>query len=110
MKVFARVPVVPGPVAEIYRGDALFPMHEDVAATFYEADEGTLEGHHFDGKTYTLPAPPAVDPKETVMVEIRTLEAEITPRRMSEAVMGVDDGWLKERAGQIAVLREKLRA
>lgn len=37
--------------------------------------------------------------------QIRALEATATPRRMREAALGVDDGWLAALDAQIAALR-----
>lgn len=40
--------------------------------------------------------------KDTILV----LEAQITPRRLREAVLGADGGWLLEQEAKIAKLRE----
>ena len=39
---------------------------------------------------------------------IRTLEAEISPRRMREAILGTDSDWLKNKEAEIATERGKL--
>ena len=39
---------------------------------------------------------------------IRTLEAEISPRRMREAILGTDSDWLKNKEAEIATERAKL--
>ena len=39
---------------------------------------------------------------------IRTLEAEISPRRMREAILGTDSDWLKNNAAEIVTERAKL--
>lgn len=39
---------------------------------------------------------------------IRTLEAEITPRRLREAILGTDSDWLKNKEAEIATERSKL--
>jgi hypothetical protein len=41
-------------------------------------------------------------------VEIYHLEAQITPRRLREAVLGTDGGWLAQHEAKIAKLREGL--
>lgn len=58
MKTFARVPVVPGEVLEVYVGDELFPMVPEFAATWYEAPDGTEQHYHFDGTNFTPPVTP----------------------------------------------------
>ena len=40
--------------------------------------------------------------------QIAALEASITPRRLREAVLGVDNGWLRQRNDEIAALRAKV--
>ena len=39
---------------------------------------------------------------------IRNLEAEISPRRMREAILGTDSDWLKNKEAEIATERAKL--
>ena len=39
---------------------------------------------------------------------IRTLEAEISPRRMRVAILGTDSDWLKNKEAEIATERGKL--
>src|ERR1017187_4671654 len=53
MTTFARVPIIPGKVLEIYIGASLFPMHADIAATWHTAPNGTLVGDVYDGTTFT---------------------------------------------------------
>ena len=43
-----------------------------------------------------------------VLQEIERLEEEVTPRRMREAVLGTDDGWLASQDALIAAERAKL--
>lgn len=40
--------------------------------------------------------------------EIIRLESSITQRRMREAILGIDNGWLADVESKIAALREKL--
>ena len=53
---YARVPVVPGPVLEIFEGETLFPMTPVLAATWHLAPAGTIGGMIFDGTNFS-PAP-----------------------------------------------------
>jgi hypothetical protein len=43
-----------------------------------------------------------------VLQQIAKLEADITPRRLREAVLGIDDGWLDGIDSEISALRAKL--
>ena len=42
------------------------------------------------------------------LINIRKLEAQITPRRMREAMLGIDGGWLEAKEAEIQKLREDL--
>lgn len=58
--------------------------------------------------------PVAADPapltgSALILSQIATLEASITPRRVREAVLGVDNGWLHGVNDQIAELRTQLK-
>ncbi len=105
MATFARV--TNGIVREVYKGDKLFEMHATIAAQWHVAEDDTLEGYTFDGKVFAAPVAPVIDPKVEAKNQIAVLEAQITPRRVREAVLG-DNGWLKNIDGQIAALRAKL--
>jgi len=50
--------------------------------------------------------PPA--PVLTVAEQIATLEATVTPRRIREAILGTDGGWLAEIEAEIESLRAQL--
>tara|TARA_A100000172_G_C2984647_1_gene90623 strand:+ start:122 stop:466 length:345 start_codon:yes stop_codon:yes gene_type:complete len=43
-----------------------------------------------------------------ILQKIYLLEAEITPRRMREAILGTDSDWLKNKEAEIAEERAKL--
>jgi len=45
---------------------------------------------------------------DLVMSEIAQLEAQVTQRRICEAVLGLDGGWLEEQSAKIAALRHQL--
>lgn len=40
--------------------------------------------------------------------QIKIIEAQITPRRLREAVLGTDGGWLEAKNAEIQKLRESL--
>lgn len=50
---------------------------------------------------------PAPD-NEVALKEISVLEAQITPRRLREAVLGKDSGWLDDVESQIIELRKRI--
>jgi len=43
-----------------------------------------------------------------IIEQIQELELLETPRRISEAILGLDNGWLANNRAQIAALREQL--
>lgn len=47
-------------------------------------------------------------PNEVLLSQIQTLEATVTDRRIREAVLGVDNNWLRNLNDQIATLRAQL--
>jgi hypothetical protein len=48
------------------------------------------------------------DPSMAIIEQIAALESQVTDRRIREAVLGVDGGWLKEQDAKISALREHL--
>lgn len=52
---------------------------------------------------------PALAGNALVQSEIASLEASITPRRIRESVLGLDNGWLKNINDQITSLRAQLK-
>lgn len=52
--------------------------------------------------------PPSPSPADTIKAQILDLEALQTPRRMREAAIGIDNGWLAALEAEIAVLRAQL--
>lgn len=61
-------------------------------------------------ETYSETQPGPIEPtaNQLVISQIAELEATVTDRRVREAVLGVDGGWLKSLNDQIAGLRAKL--
>lgn len=49
IKKFARVPLIPGEVKEVYIGEKLFPMYPDLAKDWYEAPHDVIEGDIYNG-------------------------------------------------------------
>jgi hypothetical protein len=52
---------------------------------------------------------PAPTAEQVIKGQIATLETSVTPRRMREAVLGTDAGWLADVDVQIAALRAQLQ-
>lgn len=64
-----------------------------------------------EGETFSMTEPPAVEPtpNELILGEIAALEATGTARRIREAVLGIDNGWLEALNDQLAALRGTLK-
>jgi len=52
------------------------------------------------------PAPPA--PAHPLFIKMLELEATVTPRRLREAILGIDNEWLKDLEERISELRSQL--
>lgn len=55
-----------------------------------------------------LLSPLAHEPTTAIIDQINAIEATVTPRRIREAVLGIDNGWLADIDSQIAELRAQL--
>lgn len=53
--------------------------------------------------------PAALTPKQMTLAKIADLEASVTDRRIREAVLGMDGGWLKGLNDQVVALRGALK-
>lgn len=53
-------------------------------------------------------APPAPHPNIVILAQILVLEKTVTQRRLREATLGTDNGWLANLNAQIVTLRESL--
>ncbi|OWY32207.1 hypothetical protein [Herbaspirillum aquaticum] len=49
-----------------------------------------------------------ISAREVVLAQILALEATVTQRRLRDAILGTDGGWLKDVESKIAALRAKL--
>lgn len=79
-----------------------FEVHPDLQWVEV-ADDTTEQDTYENGAVvkYVAPTPTPLD-------QILLLEAEITPRRLREAVLGTDNGWLADKEAEIAIERVKL--
>lgn len=84
--------------------DAIEITAEDHANLMAAQSAGNSIGANDEG------FPVAVPPTERSLTlsKIAELEAMITPRRLREAVLGTDGGWLETIDAKIATLRAKL--
>ena len=57
-----------------------------------------------------LADPPSATQDELIKRQVLALEAQQTPRRMREATLGLDNGWLADLESQIEALRTQLGA
>jgi hypothetical protein len=53
----------------------------------------------------TPPPPPPLEGDALLAFQISALEATITARRLREAILGIDKGWLTDKNARIASLR-----
>ena len=92
---------------------------------WYNSVDNTLHDDQDDPLTWSLPVwpqgmsiasqsqiqailNPVKSPKEIAIQKIASLEATITDRRIREAVLGIDNGWLKSVNDEITTLRAQL--
>lgn len=92
-----------------FNGDKIPKQAKEVSEEIYERVTTETDGTWIltgkEVKKIPFAGPSAQD---QITFEIRTLEASITPRRIREAVLGMDDGWLASVDAEIAALRAKL--
>lgn len=48
------------------------------------------------------------DPKQVIIEQITAIESTITQRRIREAALGIDGGWLAQKDAEIAELRKSI--
>ncbi len=58
--------------------------------------------------TFDTSAANTTQAKAETLAKIYSLEAEVTPRRIREAILGTDSDWLKNKEAEIATERSKL--
>lgn len=83
-------------------------ISDDVLAALFE---GQMAGKKIvpDADGYPVlqdPTPPSAN--QSILNQIVDLEATVTPRRLREAVLSADSGWLAGVNEQIAALRRRL--
>ena len=77
--------------------------------TLVASSTAVIGGTYLDGVFTAPPAPPIPPaPSLTVEQQIILIEATITDRRIREAILSIDNGWLANLNVQINALRAKL--
>lgn len=92
---------LPADVQEVSMEDYYAVMNRPSGSTFDFDEDGNL--------TITPAAPATVNPNADVMQQILEIEATVTQRRLREAMLGIDDGWLKAADDRITELRKQLK-
>lgn len=88
--------------------DAVEITPEAHAALMADQAAGKVIKAGDDGKPVAADPAPLAGPA-LILSKIAALEASITPRRVREAVLDLDNGWLKDVNDQIATLRATLK-
>lgn len=80
----------------------------DFMPNLVEALEGTGIGWSYVNGVFINENKPIIDVKDKIKSDIAALEAKVTPRRIREAILGTDNGWLVAQDAAIAALRAQL--
>lgn len=95
-------------------GDGVVPdgavpvSDEDHAHLLEEQSRGKEISVGSDGRPMLIdPAP--MTSAQVALARITELESSVSDRRIREAILGIDDGWLANIEAQIAVLRAQLK-
>ena len=97
----------PGHTPSKIPADAVDVQAEDYPALMAAIARGcTIQADPAGYPVAVEPSAPSAD--EVIKAQIVELEASITPRRMREALLGTDGGWLAGVDAQIAALRGQL--
>jgi hypothetical protein len=100
-------------VGEDHRRDVLYIAGTNTPYEIGKAvDAGTYDGYGAipPWLSTTTPEPPPLTLEELIKREILAIEAQVTDRRVREAVLGLDEGWLAARNAEIAALRAQLQS
>lgn len=82
-------------------------LSEEQLIRFYSLLDGklTLTGEDLFRFYRVVDGAYVKDPEQIARQKIIDIESSITPRRVREAVLGIDGGWLAARDAEIAALR-----
>ena len=87
--------------------DAVAITHERHAELLAGQSAGKIISAEKNGNPI-LTDPPAPTAEQVILSQIAAIEATITQRRLREATLGTDNGWLSEQDAAIAALRAKI--
>lgn len=87
-------------------GKVHFLTPEDIAAGFSRFLPQDVQEISEDEAKRAIIKP--IGKNDAILAQIVELEATVTPRRLREAAVGIDGGWLKDVDDQIADLRKKM--
>jgi len=87
--------------------DAVSIKDSEYIALLKGQSNGLIISASQDGRPI-LVEPPAPSGDQAIKAQIAGLESQQTPRRIREAALGTDGGWLARLDEQIAALRAKL--
>ena len=94
--------VLNGKVVDLAENE--FPVHESMV--WVNCINTVQVGWSYVGNEFI---PPPIEPQiNPILLQILNLEGQITVRRLREAVLGIDSGWLEDINEQIEVLRGQL--
>lgn len=88
--------------------DAVEITEEEYAELLDGQSSGKIISAGNSGKPF-LSDPPGPTQSDLALTQIRDLESKITNRRLREAVLGIDEGWLAETNERILKLRLELK-
>lgn len=89
-------------------GDHPYNLHPDASPDAWEAFQEDLKAGLVHPAPWVAPIIPEPTPDQVIRTAITKLEKSITPRRLREAVLGTDAGWLAATEAEIDALRKRL--
>lgn len=100
----------PQPDKVTYQPDLVEPQPDIEMDVRYRVPDGyDLEQSDVGNPGQKWPLPViTVDPNQSILEQIRIAESTVTDRRVREAILAIDNSWLKNVNSQIAALRSKL--
>ena len=94
-------------IHSVIPADSVRLTADEHAALMAAQAAGKIIQAGIDGKPLAID-PPALSARQVLLSQIAASEAVITERRIREAVLGLDGGWLKTVDDKIVALRKQL--
>lgn len=108
-KTLARFSPSTGAVMPVSVYRSFPPDAVDIPDDVYRAfQDGEIGGFAVEGGVVVGVQTPCGADDDTPLSRIAAIEATITPRRLREAVLGLDNGWLADVNEKISELRKQL--